>query len=305
MGKNLVKIIKKFIERYLQLVNHPLVIYPLNGLMKYIYINLKMRIYHKPIIVKWLNNLKYHLSLRDYGGIIGNYYFYIDEFEDSIFLIHYLTDLDTFVDVGSNHGHYTMISSGICGSKTLSIEPVKETFNKLKMNIELNELDNVTMYNIGISDSEGDLLFTNDKGPLNMVTNQTSGRNIERVKVTTLDILLYEDYNVSVLKIDVERFEKQVLVGSSNLLKNQTLNVIIIELYYLKGEEEILSILNENGFSPYKYIYPDNELVPLEKKNYNSFNTIFIRNIDLVKNRINQKSITINKNNVRIKRFSN
>ena len=299
------KITKKLIERYLQLVNHPLVVYPLIGLIKYIYINLRIRIYHKPIKIKWLNNLRYHLSLGDCGGIIGNYYFYILDFEESIFLIHYLTDLDMFIDVGSNHGHYTMISSGICGSKTLSIEPVKETFNRLKMNIELNELDNVVMYNLGISDSEGELFFTNDKGPMNMVINQTNGRNIEKVKVTTLDNLLDIDDNVSVLKIDVERFEKQVLIGSRNLLKNDTLNVIIIELFYGIGEEEILSILNENGFSPYKYIYPDNELVPLEKKNFDSYNTIFIRNIDLVKNRINQKSITINKNNVKIKRFSN
>ena len=106
---------------------------------------------------------------------------------------------------------------------------------------------------------------------------------------------------MSVLKIDVERFEKQVLIGSRNLLKNDTLNVIIIELFYGIWEEEVLSILNENGFSPYKYIYPDNELVPLEKMNFDSYNTIFIRNIDLVKNRINQKSITINKNDVKIK----
>ena len=212
------KITKKLIERYIQLVNHPLVVYPLIGLIKYIYINLRIRIYHKPIKIKWLNNLRYHLSLGDCGGIIGNYYFYIDDFEESIFLIQYLTDLDMFIDVGSNHGHYTMISSGICGSKTLSIEPVKETFNRLKMNIELNELDNVVMYNLGISDSEGKLFFTNDKGPMNMVMNQTSGRNIEKVKVTTLDNLLDIDDNVSVLKIDVERFEKQVFIGSRSLL---------------------------------------------------------------------------------------
>ena len=293
-------ITKTLIERYLQLVNHPLVVYPLIGLIKYIYINLRIRIYHKPIKIKWLNNLRYHLSLGDCGGIIGNYYFYIYDFEESIFLIHYLTDLDMFIDVGSNHGHYTMISSGICGSKTLSIEPVKETFNRLKMNIELNELDNVVMYNLGISDSEGKLFFTNDKGPMNMVINQTNGRNIEKVKVTTLDNLLDIDDNVSVLKIDVERFEKQVLIGSRNLLKNDTLNVIIIELFYGIGEEEILSILNENGFSPYKYIYPDNELVPLEKKNFDSYNTIFIRNINFVKNRIKQKSVIINKNTIEL-----
>jgi len=300
----MVYIYKKIIFRYKELKKHPLVKNSIIGIIKYIFINLIMRFYNKPIKINWLNNLRYYLCLGD-SGVIGNYYFYIDDYEESIFLIHYLTNKDLFIDVGSNHGHYTMIASGICDSKSISIEPVKETFDRLKMNIELNKLSNVRLCNVGISDSDGELFFTNDKGTMNMVINQTSGRNIEKVKVTTLDNLLeIDDNNASVLKIDVERFEKQVLSGSRNLLKNDTLNVIIIELFYGIGEEEILSILKENGFSPYKYIYPDNELVPLEKKNFDSYNTIFIRNIDLVKNRINQKSIIINKNNVKIKRFS-
>ena len=296
----MVYIYKKIIFRYKELKKHPLVKNSIIGIIKYIFINLIMRFYNKPIKINWLNNLRYYLCLGD-SGVIGNYYFYIDDYEESIFLIHYLTNKDLFIDVGSNHGHYTMIASGICDSKSISIEPVKETFDRLKMNIELNKLSNVRLCNVGISDSDGELFFTNDKGTMNMVINQTSGRNIEKVKVTTLDNLLeIDDNNASVLKIDVERFEKQVLSGSRNLLKNDTLNVIIIELFYGIGEEEILSILKENGFSPYKYIYPDNELVPLEKKNFDSYNTIFIRNINFVKNRIKHKLVTVNKNFLKI-----
>ena len=99
--------------------------------------------------IKWLNNLRYYISLG-YSGIIVNYYFFIDDYEESIFLIHYLTDKDLFIDVGSNHGHYTMISSGICYSKSISIEPAKKTFDRLKINIELNKLSNVKLYNVGI-----------------------------------------------------------------------------------------------------------------------------------------------------------
>ena len=114
----MLKIVKKIITRYQQFVGHPLVQNPLVGLIKYIYINLIMRVCNKPIKIKWLNNLRYYLSLGD-SGIIGNYYFFIDDYEESIFIIHYLTDKDLFIDVGSNHGHYTMISSGICYSKSI------------------------------------------------------------------------------------------------------------------------------------------------------------------------------------------
>ena len=118
-----------------------------------------------------LNNLRYYLTLGD-SGIIGNYYFFIDIYEESIFLIHYLTEKDLFVDVGSNHAHYKMISSGIYFSKSISIKPVKKTFDRLKMNIQFNKLRNVKLYNLGILYSEGELFISNNMGSMNRIINK-------------------------------------------------------------------------------------------------------------------------------------
>ena len=136
--------------------------------------------------------------------------------------------------------------------------------------------------------------------------NEIADDNCELIQVTTLDKLLVLEKNISLIKIDVEGYEKQVLLGCKETLKNPNLNVIIIELndsnkQYDYTENETISILKENGFSPYKYIYPDNILVPLEKKNFDSYNTIFIRNINFVKDRIKQKSVVINKNTIELK----
>ena len=302
---NILFIKNKIIERYRQFVIHPLVKNSSFGLLKYLYLNLIIRLYRKPIKIQWLNDLKYYITLGD-SGIIGNYYFFIDDYEESIFLIHYLTGNDLFVDVGANHGHYTMISSGICKSKSIAIEPVCETFERLKMNIQLNKLKNVKLYNIGISDSKGQLYISNDLGSMNRVIDDYNKRNnCEIIKVTTLDKLLFKEQKISLLKIDVEGFEKQVLLGCKEILKNQSLNVIIIELnnsnkYYGYDENDILSILEKSGFSPYKYIYPENKLVPIERKNFESYNTIFIRNISYVRKRIEEKFIKINKNKIQM-----
>ncbi len=299
------KIKNKLIERYLQFISHPLVKKPLTGLIRYIYINLKIRLYYKPLKIKWLNNLRYYLSLGD-SGIIGNYYFFIDDYEESIFLIHYLTNKDLFIDVGSNHGHYTMIASGICNSKSISIEPVKSTYTRLKMNIELNKLKNVKLFNVGISNYEGDLYISNNMGSMNRIMEKTSDANCELIRTTTIDKLLTKEEKISLIKIDVEGYEKNVLLGCAKTLQNQNLKVVIIELNnsnltYNYDENETIAILNEHGFSPYKYIYPDNILVSLEKKNFDSYNTIFIRNIEFVNNKIKQKSVTISKNTVKLK----
>ena len=251
-----VQLIKnKIIERYRQFVIHPLVKNSLIGLIKYLYLNSIIRLYPKPIKIKWLNDLRYYITLGD-SGIIGNYYFFIDDYEESIFLIHYLKSNDLFVDVGANHGHYTMISSGICKSKSIVIEPVSETFERLKMNIELNKLKNVKLFNLGISDSKGQLYISNNLGSMNRIIDcSKKHNNWELIKVTTLDKLLSEEKKINLLKIDVEGFEKQVLIGCKEILKNPFLNVIIIELnnsnkHYNYNENDTIVILEKSGFYP-------------------------------------------------------
>ena len=259
MKKKLLKIKKKITERYLQFVIHPLVKNPLIGLIKYIYLNSIIRFYHKPIKINWLNNLRYYLSLGD-SGIIGNYYFFIDDYEESIFLMHYLREKDLFIDVGSNHGHYTMISSGICFSKSISIEPVKKTFDRLKMNIELNKLRNVKLYNVGISDSEGELFISNNLGAMNRIINKVSDDNCELVNVTTLDKLLILEKNISLIKIDVEGYEMEVLNGASEALAQTT--YVMIELNnnskkYGSSNGQITKFLTQRGFSQLIRTWPD------------------------------------------------
>tara|TARA_B100001248_G_scaffold250096_1_gene223842 strand:+ start:1408 stop:2367 length:960 start_codon:yes stop_codon:yes gene_type:complete len=296
----------KIKKRYKQFAEHPLISNAWLGIIKYIYLNLRLRLKKKPIIMRWTNNLKYHLSLGD-GGVIGNYYFYLFEYQESIFLIKYLKKIDTFVDVGSNHGHYTLISSGIVGAKTISIEPVKNTFRRLKMNVELNSLENVELIQFGISNADGYLHISNDKGPKNRIIEKPIKAKSEKIKVTTLDKLLENEGNISVIKIDVEGYERQVLEGSIKLLMNHLLNVIIIELnnsneFYNYHEKETLSILEKYGFKPYTYSYKKELLIPLVKKNFKTSNTIFIRNINIVNERINNKSVFINRNQISIEK---
>ncbi len=297
-------IIKKLKERYTQFIKHPLVDYPFWSLIKYIYINLRLRIQKKPMEIKWFNGLKFYLSLGD-SSIIENYYFHIYDYEESIFLIHFLKSKDLVVDIGANHGHYSLIASGICGAKSISIEPVRKTYDRLLMNVKVNMLNNVKTENIGLSDDDGSLYFSNNLGNMNKVVDIRKMNLCEKVEVTTLDKLLSSKENPEVIKIDVEGYEKKVLLGAKRILKNHNLNIIIIELNnsnsdYGYHEDDILSLLNGNGFHPYKYIYPENVLIPLRKKNFDSFNTIFIKDINFVEKRINKKSMSIEKSKRRV-----
>ena len=298
-------IIKKIIVRYKQLKSHPLVDNAIIGIIKYLSINIILRYKKNMTIWNWVNGLKYYLKIGD-SCMISNCYFILDDYEELMFLLNYLKRRDTFIDIGANHGNYTLIASGIIGSKSISVEPVETTFKRLKMNIELNKISNVDLKQVGISNNNGDLRISNDRGELNRILKDNDHSNNETIAVTTLDDLLIEEENISMVKIDVEGYEKQVLEGAFSILKSKDLNVVQIELnnsnqYYGYRENEIIRFLKKFGFKPYRFSPLTKELLALTERNHYSINTLFIKNLRKVKKRLSEKCVSISKQTIKFK----
>ena len=68
-------------------------------------------------------------------------------------------------------------------------------------------------------------------------------------------------------------------------------------LNYNITDDEIFNFVIENGFKPYIYNHLKKELIEINKPNKESFNTIFIKNIDFTRNRLKlSKNIKIRSN---------
>lgn len=107
-----------------------------------------------------------------------------------------------------------------------------------------------------------------------------------RVKVLPLDEIL-KGQSPSVLKIDVEGFETPVLAGARTTLSNPSLHSVIMELNgsgsrYGYNENEILDTMHHYGFSAYRYAPFSRELKTLDWKNSLSGNTLFLRNVEML-----------------------
>lgn len=186
------------------------------------------------------------------------------------------------------------------GIDALAIEANPFAFEKLTLasNGQYKSL------NIGLSDCESKLTFYIPKNnKLAGYASFSKKLNCEYEKKTilakTLDsVLQSEKYGdkLGALWIDVEGYQKQVLQGAQNYLKNQNLILIKIEVenksYYNEQilSEDINLLLTENGFSP---IFCDFEYGQ-------QFNVIYLRQtaIDHIANEVEQATRLIRSSSI-------
>jgi len=281
------RLFDKLKHRYSQFRQHPIASKNLLRAMgKYALFNLlptKNRVYN------FINPVKFWARRGD-AGIVANIYTGLFEYEEMSFVLHFLRPDDLFVDIGANVGEYTLLASGYAGAKSISIEPVSFTFEKLKKNIELNALQqSVTVLKVGLSSSPGVLHFSTNKGVMNHVVSERTA-NSESVAVNTLDQVL-EGLKANLIKIDVEGFEAEVLAGAVSTLQSPNLEAIIVELNsfgssFNSSNEAVHQNLLKNGFRPAQYFPFDRKIQLLESYRRDQFNTLYVRNMETLQKRI-------------------
>ena len=181
-------------------------------------------------------------------------------------LKHLLKEGDTFLDVGANEGFFSILASKIVGESgtVLSIEPQSRLQSVIFRNISENSAFNVTVFQIAISDSIGiATLFlqpdmnTGSSGLFGTTKYRTP---TEIVPQTTLSRLLglLNIGNIKLMKIDVESFEYEAILGSKELFLGNIIEHIALELHpgilkqRGKTEADILAFLRDNGYEQNK-----------------------------------------------------
>lgn len=264
---------------------------PFASLLRFAKWQINSRLASTDLALDWINGSKF-FARNGETGITGNIYTGLHEFPDMGFLLHFLRPEDRFVDIGANVGSYTILASAVVGSESYAFEPVPSTYSRLLANIRLNAIESrVSTFNIGLGDVEDNLAFTSD---LDTVNHVVSG--IEpSVNPISIPVMPFDGLGLGavpqLMKIDVEGYEKNVLIGAMNTLKAQQLHSVIMELNgsgmrYGTADSDILSIMLDLGFLTYTYDPFSRSLVDLHGTILPIGNTIFIRNVDYVQDRL-------------------
>lgn len=229
-------------------------------------------------------------------GATQNIYTGLHEFEDMAFLLHVLRPDDLFVDIGANVGSYTVLAGAAVGARCLSVEPLPSTYDHLLDNIYLNRMaDRVRAFNIGLGPEEGTLRFSSHLDTMNHVLakDETDVPALE-VPVRPLDAVV-GDEEPAVIKIDVEGFETEVILGAASALARSSLLAVIMELNgsgrrYGYDEAPLHQTMLDYGFQTFSYRPFTRELVALDSTNADSGNTLYLKNVDQVAERVKSAS---------------
>jgi FkbM family methyltransferase len=164
---------------------------------------------------------------------------------------------DQIIDLGAGIGYYTILESKLANEGTVyAIEPVAQNIRMLRRNLELNECNNVSTFQCAISNRIGNgIFFVNDRPNWSSLGKPSSGRVIEEVEVSleTLDYFIEKNVNgyPNLIRMDIEGFEYEAMLGARDFLKNCSNSWIAIEIHLLPQEkmDALLRLLRENGFT--------------------------------------------------------
>jgi len=189
--------------------------------------------------------------------------FFVKEKEVRLFIDKYLKNEKIFLDVGSNIGVFSMYAAIRKNAIVFALEPEYSNLALLKENIINNELTkniypfslavgkNLGITNLNIADTTpGAAVSTIAK---NDILKTDEGYNVlwkEGVYEITLDKFCKNlNINPFMIKIDTDGNEENVLIGSEKILKNESLEFLIIEKTSNQTKlKNIYSIMYSNGF---------------------------------------------------------
>ena len=154
----------------------------------------------------------------------------LHEFTEMGFMLLTLRPGDRFVDVGANVGLHTVLAAA-CGAQVVALEPLPAARAMLERNLAANGLsDRVRVMAAGAAAQAGELVFTDGSSCLNHVVaeGETPSTPTRRVPVVRVDAVAPPGPD-TVLKIDVEGFEAEVLRGATGLLSDPALLALVVE----------------------------------------------------------------------------
>lgn len=173
-------------------------------------------------------------------------------------LIKYVKPGMVAYDVGANIGYVSLWLSKFVGSEGLvySFEPLPNNADRIRKNVELNELTNVVLTEAAVIDHEKPVTFYEHESVGMGKAEGSAGRDDQQYKRSfevngiSLDSFVFQSkrQKPSIVKVDIEGGEVLALPGMVRVLR-ECRPILMLELHGPESEQVAWQILNSNNYS--------------------------------------------------------
>jgi len=176
------------------------------------------------------------------------------------------------IDIGSGFGTFTIPIACTFADKydIVSFEPIKPIFLQLATNVLINNLGQVKVYNVGLSDKSEtivsntlDIHHSGNHGSFSFDEETNALRNIvPTAEKDTYDMRTLDSYkltNVRFVKLSAAGMETKVLEGAKETLKNNNLPPVLFEFWdaewYIQKRDAIFEFLKSMGYGHFENLF--------------------------------------------------
>jgi FkbM family methyltransferase len=160
------------------------------------------------------------------------------------------------LDVGANHGYYTLIMADAVGreGRVVPVEPTPRLADLLRQTLDVNGFPNVTVASTAATDRDGERLqlVIPPRRSMNARLSEVAGPAdaVVEVESVTVDTLTRDWPRVDLIKIDVEGAEEDVWQGMQRTVAQNGDLVVILELNVDRYEDprSFLEAIGRAGF---------------------------------------------------------
>lgn len=135
-----------------------------------------------------------------------------------------------FIDIGANIGQHSLYASFFC-KEVFSFEPIEKIYNQMNISVHFNDIFNIRTLNYALGSQKEILpIYSSDinVGASSLVS-VSKKKKIQDIKVFKLDDI-HESLcieNCDLIKIDVEGFEYNVMLGAKDFIRKFKPKIIL------------------------------------------------------------------------------
>jgi FkbM family methyltransferase len=191
------------------------------------------------------------------------------------------------LDLGANIGATSYhLAKNFPQSKIFSFEPLSLNMNTLKRIKQHFNLQNITEIELAVGNKNGTiemLMPVVNKVPMHGLSHVNNQENpgldkgfeykVEVVKIDDYKPLAQQNINITAIKIDVENYEYQALLGAEKLIEKHK-PTIYTELWDNDNRKKCVTFLNKLGYSA--FVLYKKKLVPFQQSPVEKHNFFFI-----------------------------